>query len=557
VHQQAGVPVGWQHAMESVVECRPCSLPPNLRTSLGEVDGWQSPDVDDTALKWRKAVSELSGAITLFPIPMTFVVPAIGQSFDLLSGQPGGAIALDASGDQLRATPIKAGKSSYFYLKDTNSFNEALSFSMSAGGGGWGANYGMTADASALLQTTSLTRTIHFRGVEQASQSMVNPEVAVSADAAKILVQGGMDAFVRRYGTHFVAGYVYGKTCNLSFHLSFSTLSLATQFSGTFNESESGLGFSENMQTSISNALSKSQSSCQFGVESNYRGFDSVSPASMTDLAKVVADYDAASDDSTAPVLLVICPWTYMNQINAASGLPINEALEDLASLTNKLVYIKQSSQNFINSNSYAGGSQWKAITNAEQPVQKEMDDILAFLQTCNANGNPVTEEDINNFAAAEPLLDQMNTALQRFRIAFSVVVAGWDVIDPVWTPIVPADELAPQSQAFQLLHNAHQLSTFYNDQSKGVWFDWSASHNLCSIPSGGVVLGFMPDPVNGVVTGWCVATPDLSHGQVSASSKIQGSTNSLGLDDPNNTAKMYWRVEEKGIDITVTLCPV
>jgi hypothetical protein len=78
-------------------------------------------------------MSELSGAFTLFPIPMSFFVPAVGQSFDLLGGQPGGAIAFDASGDQLQATPIKAGRSRYFYLKDTNSFSDACLMTFRAG----------------------------------------------------------------------------------------------------------------------------------------------------------------------------------------------------------------------------------------------------------------------------------------------------------------------------------------------------------------------------------------------------------------------------------------
>lgn len=500
------------------------------------------------------AVSEMSGAITLFPIPRNFVVPTIGQSFDLLGGQPGEAIALSVDSGQLQTTPSGGGGSQFFYLRDAKSFSDALAFSMSAGGGGWGANYGMTADASALVQTTSLTQTIHFRGTAQTTQSMVKPDVALSADAATILAKGP-DAFVKRYGTHFVAGYVYGKSCNLSYHLNFSTLDLATKFSTSFTASESALGFSESMQTSITNALTTSQSSCQFSVESSYRGFKSMSPQSMTDLAKVVAGYDEDAADSSA-IFLVICPWTYLNGINAAFGLPINEALGDLAVLTNKLIYIKQSAQDFINSSRYAGGSQWKAITDAQQPVQKELDEILAFLQTCNTNGKTVTEDDINNFAPAEPLLDQMNTALRRFCVAFAVGVEpniAWAGLQ-----IAAADQLAPQSQAFQLSYDNHLLKTLYNDQAKGVWFDWSAgSNNICSIPNVNLVMGFTTDAASGMLTGWCIAPDDWTSARTSASIKIQGSTNSRSLDDSSNTAKLYWPLEDKGVKLGVTFCPV
>jgi hypothetical protein len=487
---------------------------------------------------------DLSSAITLFPIPKKFIVPPIGQSFDLVGGQPKDTIALHVSANRLEKTPSEAGGSKYFHLKDTNALSDALQFSMSAGGGGWGASYGMTADASALLQTSSLTQTIHFRAVAQKSQAMVTPETALSADAAKLLNEG-IEIFTQRYGTHFVAGYVYGKRCNLSYHLNFSTRDLATKFSATFSESTSEFGFSESMKTSITNALTTSHSSCSFGVESDYRGFEPVSPQSITDLAKVVADYDKAAGD-TAPILLVICPWTYLDQVSGKFGLPIDDTLANLAILTNKLIMIRQSGQNFIDSGRFAGDSQWKAILNAGRPVQKELDDILALLRKCNTSGQPVTRDAIDGFAPAEPLADQMNTALQRFCLAFSVA-AG-----PDWFPVSAAEELAPQSQALHL--NGQVLSTLYNTQFKGVWFDCAGSHNICS--HAGAVLGFTVDPAGGTLVGW-LAPSSGDYGRVSPALRIQGSTNSRSLDDVGNAAKLYWPVEVQGMPFKVALSPV
>ncbi|MEI9984328.1 MAG: hypothetical protein WDN69_14630 [Aliidongia sp.] len=424
---------------------------------------------------------------------------------------------------------------------------------MKAGGGGWGASYGMTADASALVQTSALTQSIHFRGVAHTTQSVVSPNAALSADAAKILAQG-MDAFTQRYGTHFVAGYIYGKSCNLSFNLNFSTLDVATKFSSSFSESETAAGFGESMQASITNTMNTTQSSCSFSVESSYRGFISVSPQSMTDLAKVVADYDAASGD-TGAVLLIIYPWTYLDQVNDASfGLPMSDALQELAALTNKLLYVKQSGQNFIDGGRFAGASQWQAITSAGQSVQKELDGILAYLQSCNAKATAVTQAEVDHFPAAEPLADQMTTALRRFCLAFSVATPDWGIA-PDWAKLAAADELAPQSNALQLLDNGHQLSTVYNDHSKGVWFDVSGSHNLCAVPSAGVMMGFTSDPDKGGLVGWCVSGPQA--GQVSPSLAIGGSTNSRSLDDPNNTAKLYWPISQAGANLQITLCPV
>jgi hypothetical protein len=495
----------------------------------------------------------MSGTVTLFPIPQSAVVPAVGQCFNLLSGQMGEAIALDDGRGQLVKTANSGGGSKFFYVKDANTFSDAMSFSMKAGGGGWGASYGMTADASALVQTSALTQSIHFRGVAHTTQSVVSPKAALSADAAQKLAQG-MDAFTQTYGTHFVAGYIYGKNCNLSFNLNFSTLAVATTFSSSFSESETAAGFGENMQASISNTMKTTNSSCSFTVESNYRGFASVSPQSMTDLAKVVADYDAAAGDTTA-VLLIIYPWTYLDQVTAASlGLPMNDAVQELAALTNKLLYIKQSGQTFIDGGRFAGASQLKAITRTGQSVQKELDGILGYLQSCNADATAVTQAGVDRFPAAEPLADQMNTALRRFCLAFSVATPDWGIA-PEWAQLAAAEELAPQSNALQLLDNGHHLSTVYNDHTKGVWFDISGSHNLCAVPSAGLVMGFTSDPDKHDLVGWCYLGPEA--GQVSPPLDIGGRTNARSLDDPDNTAKLYWPISEPGANLQITLCPV
>jgi hypothetical protein len=132
-------------------------------------------------------------------------------------------------------------------------------------------------------------------------------------------------------------------------------------------------------------------------------------------------------------------------------------------------------------------------------------------------------------------------------------------VAGAVARPIAPADELTPQSQAFQVSDNGRLLSTLYNNQSKGVWFDWSGVHTICSIPAypvGDVIVGFTEDAVGGILECWCVSSGgDNPH--TASPIKIQGSTNSLSLQDENNTAKMYWRQTEQVIDITVTLGPV
>lgn len=284
---------------------------------------------------------------------MNDTVPAIGQSFDLVNGGLGQAVALDPPTDEeLNTVPLNAAVSNYFYVYDADSFSDAFSFSMQAGGGGWGASYGMAAEASALLQTSSLSQSIHFRGVKQKQQSIVKSNVALSAEATKVLAKG-LAAFVEKYGTHFVAGYVYGQRCNLSYNMNFSTMALATQFSASFSDSSSELGFSDSMQASINNALQKSSSQCQYTVDSDTRGFASSAPSSMADLATTLSEYNAASDADT-PILLIVRPWTYLDAVDGTFGLSSNDSLSQLADLMNKYVYIQQTCQNFLDSNSFA-----------------------------------------------------------------------------------------------------------------------------------------------------------------------------------------------------------
>ena len=97
--------------------------------------------------------------------------------------------------------------------------------------------------------------------LEISSQSIINQSAQLSTGAAKALAQG-IGPFLEKYGTHFVAGYIYGKRCNISYQLEFSSIDLATKFSGSYQESATELGFTETTHANISNALSKSSSHC-------------------------------------------------------------------------------------------------------------------------------------------------------------------------------------------------------------------------------------------------------------------------------------------------------
>ena len=112
-----------------------------------------------------------------FPLSGGAKVPSIGQGFDPISGTALASSGLEPKASDLLSTNIQDSHGKYFYVRDSESFSEAFAFSVAASGGGWGASYGMTEDASALLNTNALTQAIHYQGVHISTlKSRVLPE---------------------------------------------------------------------------------------------------------------------------------------------------------------------------------------------------------------------------------------------------------------------------------------------------------------------------------------------------------------------------------------------
>jgi hypothetical protein len=494
-------------------------------------------------------VSATSGDDYNFPISMNDTVPSIGQSFDLVNGVAGQVVALDSlTSGQFDVVPLKAGGSTYFYVYDADSFSDAFSFSMQAGGGGWGASYGMAASASALLKTSSLSQSIHFRGVKQQQQSVVKPNAALSAEATEVLKQD-VPTFVKKYGTHFVAGYVYGQRCTLSYNMNFSSLAFASQFFASFNESTSELGFSDSMQAAINNALQKSSSQCQYTVDSDTRGFISDAPSSITELATVLSQYNAASNVDT-PILLIIRPWTYLEAVDGAFGLPTNNYLSQLAKLMNKYVFIQQTCQNFIDSSLFAGTTQLTNLKSTGKKAGTAADAITARLDQLNAEGQPATQSDVDDIAYASPesLLDRMNNELARFWLAIAGSTGSPDIVKP-------ANELAQQKSSVTVSTDKLSLQT----KESGVYFDWSqpAVHGIFTINDGGNdfyvgTMGFNLDADQGTLKMWWrTNTGDMTY---SDPKKIRGIDTALGPSDPLNNDRLAWN--SPGTSIRLAICP-
>ena len=369
-----------------------------------------------------------SGAL-LFPLTQDQAAPAIGQSFDPISGTAPAVVGFDPPQDgDLNSLARVNDKSKYFLIYDASTFADATDFDLETSGGGWGASVGMSFQASSRVQSSSTTYTIHLNAAATSSQATVKSETHLSKAAAALL-KSGIDKFTEKYGTHFVAGYIYGKACKLSYHMKFSALSVKEKFQASYSESTSELGFSDSLSTSLSNALSLSNTSCTVDFESNGIGFDYDPPKNIPDLATIAAAYGSA--EKLSPVAIVVLPWSFLAEVSDAMGTDL-AGNPDLADLVNDLVYIQASCGNFIERQLYTGNTQFQNVGAVRAKAGAEITAILGLLSAANKAGATVTasndgtqvtvqvgKKPPQSFALAQPLQDEMNSALAHFVLSW------------------------------------------------------------------------------------------------------------------------------------------
>jgi hypothetical protein len=373
----------------------------------------------------------LSGATSLlFPATQGVTLPMIGQAFDPVNGIAPAISGFDPPPDKaLIALARVNNNSQYFSIYDASTFADATDFDLQTSGGGWGASVGMTFQASSRIQSDATSYTVHLNAAATSSQKTVKSETKLSPAAAKVL-KGGVAGFVEKYGTHFVAGYVYGKTCKLSYHLKFTSLSVKEQFQASYSESTSELGFSDSLSASLSNALSLSHTTCSIKIETNCIGFDYTPPQKLSDLGTIASAYGAATAETLSPVAIIVLPWSFLSEVSEAMGTDLT-GNTDVADLVNALLYIQNSCSNFRAAQLYVGNTQFQNVSKVQAKVTAEVDAILALLSAANANHETVSATDdgqqvtvqagsqTQSFPIAEPIVDEMNVALGRFAISW------------------------------------------------------------------------------------------------------------------------------------------
>ena len=152
-------------------------------------------------------------------------------------------------------------------------------------------------------------------------------------------------------------------------------------------------------------------------------------------MLKAFQPESALKDQPGTPIIVVIYPWTYLDEVSGTFGLITNDALQDLAHLTNKLLYVKNTCRRFIDVHSYDGQVQLNAIRAVQKIAEQEAGDILDYLGQCNARGTPVTPDRVSQFSPAEELTERMHHVLS------SVALFA-----PVTVPLKTGDVIALQA---------------------------------------------------------------------------------------------------------------
>jgi hypothetical protein len=475
-----------------------------------------------------------------FPISDTLPCPPIGSGFDLIAGTPLDYAALDGDDSALlRFTEVDAGDSQFAMTRDTASYTQAISKQLDVSGSGWGASVGLSLSESSFSATNSSAVTINLDAFESPRQSIVKADAPLLQKAMELL-RSDPAAFALKYGSHFVAGYIYGKRCSLAYNMRFSSEEEKTSFSAKLTASYSGVDFSASMSAAISTAQTSSKANFSTSTVHRYAGFSGGIPATLEDIDQVRKDYKAAPAGEATPIKLIVMPWHYLTVVDDNAGLVSNPDLDTLVGVVNKLGYVMRSCGAYLDAGLYAGHSQLAAIQAVKADAQAEFEAIGDFLKLINRTGTPVTAADVARFPDVAPLLDRMNFALTSFVLAFKVQIAKDDDDCNSFINDIDGQQFMLDGKLF--------------DGSKGCYLDWSLKGNdgwagtigtttmvhtiARTIKNGGLTAAIhvILDRDAGTLQIWRGGQGEtLDQNARSQPVKIRGSVNARVCDDPDN----------------------
>lgn len=406
----------------------------------------------------------------IFPLTQNSLVPAVGTGFDLASGQLLSLIALSGK-TPLIEIETKGVQGQAFFVYDDQTFSEVVDFEMKAGGGGWGASVGMSASANLAISNEHLTFSLYYVGVRKDRQALVDPDATLEPNAISSL-KTDPAKFLSDYGSHFVAGYIYGKSCKASYRLEFKRVDMLSTFAASYSESTSELGFSESMEASFQNTLKTSSISANITMPIDCIGFHASQPNSMDDLSKVVEEFNKNDPGDDSPIAIIVMPWAHLNSVQ---GLLYHLDCNDFDALTqyvNRLTYLKASADAFIGQELFAGGWQLGQIQQLATEMEKNLEAIEKTMVSAIRDGQPINvssgEEFVVNgqsFAQVSSISQRLKVSMETFRLSFQCSVYQ--------TPKLATDATLADGSPVPILNN----QTFV-DAGAGVLFTWSRQGN-------------------------------------------------------------------------------
>lgn len=374
----------------------------------------------------------------------------IGTGYDPIKGVAKGKVGINYQKAPLIESTDNPNSSDVqrHYIYDSKSVQVSISYSQKAQGGFLGLG-GASESTSAKFSSNFVKDTEnilfqwhHHHGEKKIDINTTDQEI-FNAEALKLIKScdenGDGKEFFNIYGTHFIAGYIYGSACTLSYSMTFASASLAASFHQKIKESAGAFGIGESTQEKINATCEAMSLNNQFEADAFFTG--NYQMGEMNDLndmereLKSYQEYAASEDNSKTIISYIIAPWTMLGSVQEAFGRPLetniatNNYSQELSDEADKLNHIKESAKSFLDKRLYMGETQYKAIKSIRDEAEEMIDAINKTLTNAYSNYKSVTKEDVDNCIDddrnSSDLEYNLDTEMDRFVLSWVVYTDG------------------------------------------------------------------------------------------------------------------------------------
>ncbi len=413
----------------------------------------------------------------------------IGTGYDPVKGVAKGKVGFDHKlADMVESTDNpNSSDVQRHYVYDSESVQASISYSQKAQGGFLGLG-GASESTSAKFSANFVKDTEnilfqwhHHHGekkidINTRNQDIFNPE------ALKLIKScdenGDGKEFFNIYGTHFIAGYIYGSACTLSYSMTFASSSLAASFHQKIKESAGAFGIGESTQEKINATCEAMSLNNQFETDAHFTGnYQMGEMNDLDDMERELKNYqDYAADEKNSKTIIsyIIAPWTMLGSVQEAFGRPLetnmatNNYSQELSDEADKLNHIKESAKSFLDKRLYMGATQYNAIKAIRNEAEEMIDKINETLTEAFSNYRSVTKQDvadcIDDDRDSSDLEYELDKEMDRFVLSWVVFTNG------SYEPISYFRDI----EGKEITATKHEDGSWTLDASKGVYIHYS-----------------------------------------------------------------------------------